>query len=206
VLPLSQTGTRIPGGQEYVAGLSHHSTKLSTSGGSQRDGQPLLDVQNCRISLLTQGIIFQRKVDVQLSMGFVLRQTRERSMVGESGCGKSTTGRAILLQADRRQRDFNGVTLLDNTEMRKMRCHSPDDLPGPVYKTFQSENNDGRQHHSELMVITNSCRKASTQRVQELPRRRSAQLSFRQLLSLTSSAVSASESVSRGCRRRNYRS
>ena len=48
---------------------------------------------------LTQGIIFQRKVGaVQAVDGisFEVKQGETLGLVGESGCGKSTTGRAIL--------------------------------------------------------------------------------------------------------------
>ena len=48
---------------------------------------------------LTQGIIFQRKVGaVQAVDGvsFTVKRGETLGLVGESGCGKSTTGRAIL--------------------------------------------------------------------------------------------------------------
>ena len=48
---------------------------------------------------LTQGIIFQRKVGAVHAVdgiSFAIRKGETLGLVGESGCGKSTTGRAIL--------------------------------------------------------------------------------------------------------------
>src|SRR4026209_611353 len=62
--------------------------------------EPLLDVRNLVMHFpLTQGIIFQRKVGaVQAVDGvsFYVKKGETLGLVGESGCGKSTTGRAIL--------------------------------------------------------------------------------------------------------------
>src|SRR6478672_7024635 len=62
--------------------------------------KPLLDVRNLVMHFpLTQGIIIQRKVGaVQAVDGvsFSVKKGETLGLVGESGCGKSTTGRAIL--------------------------------------------------------------------------------------------------------------
>ncbi len=94
-------------------------------------GQPLLDVKNLKMHFpLTQGIIFQRKVGaVQAVDGvsFHVNRGETLGLVGESGCGKSTTGRAILqlYKPTEGQVNFNGkdLTKLDSGEMRKMRRH-----------------------------------------------------------------------------------
>src|ERR687897_69727 len=61
---------------------------------------PLLDVKDLVMHFpLTQGIIIQRKVGaVQAVDGvsFAVKRGETLGLVGESGCGKSTTGRAIL--------------------------------------------------------------------------------------------------------------
>lgn len=64
------------------------------------DNHILLDVQNLKMYFpITQGIIIQRHVgDIKAVDGisFFIRQGETLGLVGESGCGKSTTGRAIL--------------------------------------------------------------------------------------------------------------
>src|SRR4026208_1942000 len=79
-------------------------------------------------SPLTQGIIFQRKVGaVQAVDGvsFEVKRGETLGLVGESGCGKSTTGRAVL-QLHRPTSGsvyYDGVDLvkLKGEELRKMR-------------------------------------------------------------------------------------
>jgi oligopeptide transport system ATP-binding protein len=64
------------------------------------DNNLLLKVQDLKMYFpITQGIIFQRHVgDIKAVDGisFSIKQGETLGLVGESGCGKSTTGRAIL--------------------------------------------------------------------------------------------------------------
>ena len=79
---------------------------------------------------ITQGIILQRKVaDVKAVDGldFAIKRGETLGLVGESGCGKSTTGRTIL-QLYRPTEGavfFEGKDLskLEGEELRKMRRH-----------------------------------------------------------------------------------
>jgi oligopeptide transport system ATP-binding protein len=68
--------------------------------GVTAEGDVLVDVRNLRMYFpVTAGLIFQRKVaDVKAVDGvtFQIRKGETLGLVGESGCGKSTTGRAIL--------------------------------------------------------------------------------------------------------------
>src|SRR5699024_10790779 len=76
------------------------SQQPSPAGASPDNGQPLLDVKDLVMHFpLTQGIIFQRQVGaVQAVDGvsFNVKRGETLGLVGESGCGKSTTGRALL--------------------------------------------------------------------------------------------------------------
>lgn len=62
--------------------------------------QPLVRVQNLTKHFpITRGLIFQKKVGAVQAvdgLNFDIYQGETFGMVGESGCGKSTTGRAIL--------------------------------------------------------------------------------------------------------------
>jgi oligopeptide transport system ATP-binding protein len=92
-------------------------------------GQPLVDVQNLKMHFpITRGIIFQRQVGAIKAVdgvNFSLVKGETLGLVGESGCGKSTTGRA-LLQLYRPTAGnviFEGVdlTLTKGEDLRKMR-------------------------------------------------------------------------------------
>jgi oligopeptide transport system ATP-binding protein len=73
---------------------------MSTNGARSVDGEHLLEVKNLKMYFpITQGIILQRRVgDVRAvdDISFFIRKGETLGLVGESGCGKSTTGRAIL--------------------------------------------------------------------------------------------------------------
>ena len=64
------------------------------------EGDVLIDVRDIKVHFpVTAGLIFQRKIaDIKAVDGvsFQIRKGETLGLVGESGCGKSTTGRAIL--------------------------------------------------------------------------------------------------------------
>lgn len=82
---------------------------------------PILEVKNLKKYFKTARGTLHAVDDVS----FTIEKGKTLGIVGESGCGKSTTGRAILrlLEPTGGQVIFNGVdiTALSNTEMRKIR-------------------------------------------------------------------------------------
>jgi oligopeptide transport system ATP-binding protein len=89
----------------------------------------LLEVSNLKMWFpITQGIVFQRHIgDIKAvdGLNFFIRNGETLGLVGESGCGKSTTGRAILQLYRPTEGDvyFEGKNLckLKGEELRLMR-------------------------------------------------------------------------------------
>src|SRR5256884_9874649 len=83
-------------------------------------GRNLLDVKALKMHFpLTQGIIFQRQVGAVRAVDgidFFVEKGETLGLVGESGCGKSTTGRAIL----QLYKPTAGAVLFDGTELTKL--------------------------------------------------------------------------------------
>jgi oligopeptide/dipeptide ABC transporter ATP-binding protein len=93
------------------------------------DGKTLVDVQDLKVWFpITSGIVFERHIgDVRAVDGisFRLRRGETLGLVGESGCGKSTTGRAIirLNEPTAGSITFDGVDLagLSGNDLRRIR-------------------------------------------------------------------------------------
>jgi len=92
------------------------------------DGE-LLKVQNLKMYFpITQGIILQRQVGWVRAVDdvtFTVKRGETLGLVGESGCGKSTTGRAILQLYKPTAGTVNflgkSLTQLNGGDLRKMR-------------------------------------------------------------------------------------
>jgi oligopeptide transport system ATP-binding protein len=91
-----------------------------TTNGTTAQGDILIDVQNLKMYFpVSAGLIFQRKIaDVKAVDGitFEIRRGETLGLVGESGCGKSTTGRAIL----QLYRPTEGTVRFGQTELTKL--------------------------------------------------------------------------------------
>ncbi|MCL6649259.1 MAG: ATP-binding cassette domain-containing protein [Chloroflexi bacterium] len=91
----------------------------SSNGGGQ--AEELLKVTNLKMYFpITSGLLFQRKVaDVKAVDGisFTVRRGETLGLVGESGCGKSTTARAIL----QLYRPTAGSVLFEGNELTKLK-------------------------------------------------------------------------------------
>ena len=88
---------------------------VSTAAGNQ----PIIEVKGLRMYFpISEGVVFTRKVaEVKAVDGisFHIRKGETFGLVGESGCGKTTTGRCILQleQATEGQIFFEGVNIAD---------------------------------------------------------------------------------------------
>src|SRR5262249_25317976 len=84
------------------------------------DERPLLEVKALRMHFpVTEGIVVQRRIgEVKAVDGidFSVRKGETLGLVGESGCGKTTTGRCIL----RLERPTAGEILYDGVDIAKM--------------------------------------------------------------------------------------
>jgi oligopeptide transport system ATP-binding protein len=97
----------------------------------------LLEVKNLKMYFpITQGIIIQRHVgDVKAVDGldFFIRRGETLGLVGESGCGKSTTGRAIL----QLYRATAGQVLYEGTDLCKMKSEPMRKMRRKMQMIFQ---------------------------------------------------------------------
>ncbi len=82
--------------------------------------ETLLDVRNLVMHFpLTKGILFQRRVGAVHAVdgvSFTIKRGETLGLVGESGCGKSTTGRAIL----QLYRPTSGQVLFEGQDLTKL--------------------------------------------------------------------------------------
>jgi oligopeptide transport system ATP-binding protein len=102
--------------------------RRATAAGGEA-GQPILSVRDLRMYFpITEGLILERHVgDVRAvdDVSFELQRGETLGLVGESGCGKSTTGRTVLRlykpTAGSIVFDGTDVTRLEGESLRRMR-------------------------------------------------------------------------------------
>jgi len=103
-------------------------TKKTTKN-SKDQNEILVNVENLKMYFpVTSGVIMQKtigQVKAVDNLSFFVRKGETLGLVGESGCGKTTTGRAVLqlYEPTDGKVQFNGIELteLNANEMRAMR-------------------------------------------------------------------------------------
>ena len=87
---------------------------------AELDSRPLLEVRGLKMHFpVTEGVVVHRKVgEVKAVDGidFTVRRGETLGLVGESGCGKTTTGRCIL----RLERPTDGEIIYDGVDIAKL--------------------------------------------------------------------------------------
>src|ERR1044071_2177919 len=97
----------------------------------------LIEVRDLKMYFpVTKGIIFQRQVGAVKAVdgvSFTIKQGETLGLVGESGCGKSTTGRAIL----QLHRPTAGEVLFQGTDLTKLHGEAMRRMRRKVQMIFQ---------------------------------------------------------------------
>ncbi len=118
--------------QTATPGLPQSASNMSANG-----HEVLLEVRNLKKYFpITQGILFQRKVaDVKAVDGisFDVKPGETLGLVGESGCGKSTTGRTIL----QLYRPTEGEVLFRGKDLAKLKGESLRKMRSDMQMIFQ---------------------------------------------------------------------
>src|SRR4029079_17419592 len=102
------------------------------------DQPDLIQVEDLKVHFPIRQGIFQNEVGTVKAVDgvtFEVRKGETLGLVGESGCGKSTTGRALIRLRDATSGTvrFDGVDLgtLNADALRKMRPRKADNLQAP---------------------------------------------------------------------------
>jgi oligopeptide transport system ATP-binding protein len=119
----------VPGWDDEEDLFPQHQSIIMTAAPTSNPSDNLIDVTGLEMHFpVTRGIIFQRRVGTVKAVdgiSFSIKKGETLGLVGESGCGKSTTGRAILqlYRPTAGHVIFEGqdLTTLKGEDLRKMR-------------------------------------------------------------------------------------
>lgn len=104
---------------------------------AKTDGEILMEVRNLEMHFpVTKGVIFQRQVGTVKAvdgLSFAIKSGETLGLVGESGCGKSTTGRAIL----QLYRPTNGEVVFQGQDLTKLQGEALRRMRRNVQMIFQ---------------------------------------------------------------------
>ena len=110
---------------------------MTENSNGNRNSEPLLKIRNLKMYFpIYEGIIFRRHVrDVKAvdDMSFDIMRGETLGLVGESGCGKSTTGRAIM----QIYKPTAGSVLLNGTELTELEGESMRQMRRNLQMIFQ---------------------------------------------------------------------
>ncbi len=146
-------------------------TQIATS-----DGEALLDVRDLKMHFpVTSGIIFRRQVGAVRAVdgiNLTIKKGETLGLVGESGCGKSTAGRAIL----QLHKPTSGQVLFKGKDLTKLKANEMRGVRRDVQMIFQDPYASLNPRMTVGDIIGEPIevhglrkgKKATTERVQEL--------------------------------------
>ena len=147
------------GGGLGAVALANTGTKAgaspSTLAEAAHSRQPLLQVTGLSVSFNLRKGLWQRRAprfDAVRGVSFQLRAGQTLALVGESGCGKTTTGKAIV-QLLRRQAVIEGQVLLDGQNLFDLQGQALREARRAVQIIFQDPfaSLDPRMRVSEIL-------------------------------------------------------
>jgi peptide/nickel transport system ATP-binding protein len=148
---------------------------LAEQGGDGAPDGALVEVENLRVWFpIKSGVVLDRHIgDIKAvdDVSFSISRGETLGLVGESGCGKTTVGRAILRlyepTAGRIVFDGKDITTLSQNELRPLRRRMQMVFQDP-YASLNPRHSVGRIVGEPLRVHGLSGRKESSSRVREL--------------------------------------